>query len=86
MSKSTSTESKRYCEIRCKSLEDIRDTCRRHIWNTQLQLLGCIDAEDLTETDAFYLDMQERMWHDLLEDVTEMLKEQEVEKMLKDVE
>ena len=27
--------------------------------------------------------MQERMWHDLLEDVTEMLKEQEVEKMLK---
>ena len=30
--------------------------------------------------------MQERMWQDLLEDVTEMLKEQEVEKMLKDVE
>ena len=30
--------------------------------------------------------MQERMWHDLLEDVTEMLKEQEVEKLLKDVE
>ena len=76
----------RYCEIRCKSLEDIRDTCRRHIKNTQLQLLGCIDAEDLTETDAFYLDMQERMWHDLLEDVTAMLKEQEVEKMLKDTE
>ena len=67
----------RYCEIRCKSLEDIRDTCRRHIKNTQLQLLGCIDAEDLTETDAFYLDMQERMWHDLLEDVTAMLKEKD---------
>ena len=77
MSKSTSTESKRYCEIRCKSLEDIRDTCRRHIKNTQLQLLDCIDAEDLTDTDAFYLDMQERMWHDLLEDVTAMLKEKE---------
>lgn len=77
MSKSTSTESKRYCEIRCKSLEDIRDTCRRHIKNTQLQLLDCIDAEDLTDTDAFFLDMQERMWHDLLEDVTEMLKEQD---------
>ena len=77
MSKSTSTESKRYCEIRCKSLEDIRDTCRRHIKNTQIMLLGCIDAEDLTETDAFYLDMQERMWHDLLEDVTAMLKEQD---------
>ena len=30
--------------------------------------------------------MQERMWQDLLEAVTEMLKEQEVEKMLKDVE
>lgn len=57
MSKSTSTESKRYCEIRCKSLEDIRDICTRHIKNTQLMLLGCIDAEDLTETDAFYLNM-----------------------------
>ena len=77
MSKSTSTESKRYCEIRCKSLEDIRDTCRRHIKNTQIMLLGCIDAEDLTDTDAFYLDMQERMQHDLLEDVTAMLKEQD---------
>ena len=76
MSKSTSTESKRYCEIRCKSLEDIRDTCRRHIKNTQLMLLGCIDAEDLTETDAFYLDMQERMWRDLLEDVTAMLNKE----------
>ena len=66
----------RYCEIRCKSLEDIRDTCRRHIKNTQLQLLGCIDADDLTDTDAFYLDMQERMWHDLLEDVTAMLNKE----------
>ena len=36
----------RYCEIRCKSLEDIRD------------------------------DMQERMWHDLLEDVTAMLNKE----------
>ena len=88
MSKSTSTKPERYCEIRCKSLEDIRDTCRRHIKNTQIMLLGCIDAEDLTDTDAFYLDMQERerMWYDLLEDVTVMLKEQEVGKMLKDVE
>ena len=77
MSKSTSTESKRYCEIRCKSLEDIRDTCRRHIKNTRLMLLGCIDNEDITDTDAFYLDMQERMWRDLLEDVTAMLKEKE---------
>ena len=25
MSKSTSTESKRYCEIRCKSLEDTQE-------------------------------------------------------------
>ena len=66
----------RYCEIRCKSLEDIRDTCRLHIKNTQLQILGCIDAEDLTDTDAFYLDMQERMWRDLLEDVTAMLNKE----------
>ena len=59
----------------CKTLEDIRDTCRRHIKNTQLMLLGCIDAEDLTDTDAFYLDMQERMWNDLLQDVNKMLEE-----------
>ena len=65
----------RYCNIECKSLEDIRDTCRRHIKNTQLMLLGCIDAEDLTDTDAFYLDMQERMWNDLLQDVTKMLED-----------
>ena len=76
MDKSTSAESKRYCEIRCKSLEDIRDTCRRHIKNTQIMLLGCIDAEDLTGTDAFYLDMQERMWYDLLGDVTAMLNKE----------
>lgn len=66
----------RYCNIECKSLEDIRDTCRRHIKNTRLMLLGCIDAEDLTDTDAFYLDMQERMWNDLLQDVTKMLKDE----------
>lgn len=76
----------RYCNIECKSLEDIRDTCRRHIKNTKLMLLGCIDAEDLTDTDAFYLDMQERMWDDLLQDVNKMLEEREVEKMLKDAE
>ena len=77
MSKSTSAESKRYCEIRCKSLEDIRDTCTRHIKNTQYRRdIGCIDEEDLTDTGAFYLDMQERMWHDLLEDVTAMLNKE----------
>ena len=76
MSKSTVAKPERYCEIRCKSLEDIRDTCRRHIKNTHLMLLGCIDADDLTETDAFYLDMQERMWRDLLEDVTAMLNKE----------
>ena len=65
----------RYCNIECKSLEDIRDTCRRHIKNAQLMLLGCIDAEDLTDTDAYYLDMIERMWNDLLQDVTKMLEE-----------
>ena len=63
-----------YCNIECKTLEDIRDTCRRHIKNTQLMLLGCIDAEDLTDTDAFYLDMIERMWNDLLQDVNKMLE------------
>ena len=77
MNKSIVAKPERYCEIRCKSLEDIRDACTRHIKNAQLQILGSIDADDLTGTNAFYLDMQERMWHDLLEDVTEMLKEQD---------
>jgi hypothetical protein len=39
-------------------------------------LLCCIDAEDLTDTDAFYLDMQERMWNDLLQDVNKMLEDE----------
>lgn len=67
----------RYCNIECKSLEDIRDTCKRHIQNTQSAMLDFIDNDDLTDTDAYYLDMQERMWYDLLQDVTKMLKEQE---------
>lgn len=65
----------RYCNIKCKSLEDIQITCIRHIQNTQKMLLDCIDNEDLTDTDAFYLDMIERMWNDLLQDVIKMLEE-----------
>ena len=74
----------RYCNIECKSLEDIRETCKRHIRNAQVSLLDCIDAEDLTDKDSFYLDLIERMWHDLLLDVEKMIQEQKVESTLKD--
>jgi len=67
----------RYCEIRCKSLEDIRNTCKRHIKNTHNAMLDFIDNEDITDTDAYYLDMIERMWNDLLQDVNKMLKDAE---------
>lgn len=76
----------RYCNIECKSLEDIRETCKRHIRNAQVSLLDCIDAEDLTDNDSFYLDLIERMWHDLLLDVEKMIQEQKVESTLKDSE
>ena len=74
----------RYCNIECKSLEDIRETCKRHIRNAQVSLLDCIDAEDLTDNDSFYLDLIEHMWHDLLLDVEKMIQEQKVESTLKD--
>ena len=76
----------RYCNIECKSLEDIRETCKRHIRNAQVSLLDCIDAEDLTDNDSFYLDLIERMWYDLLLDVEKMIQEQKVESILKDSE
>ena len=68
----------RYCNIECKSLEDIRETCKRHIRNAQVSLLDCVDAEDLTDNDSFYLDLIERMWHDLLLDVETMLNKQSI--------
>ena len=76
----------RYCNIECKSLEDIRETCKRHIRNAQVSLLDCIDAEDLTDNDSFYLDLIEHMWYDLLFDVEKMIQEQKVESILKDIE
>lgn len=76
----------RYCNIECKSLEDIRETCKRHISNAKVSLLDCIDAEDLTDNDSFYLDLIEHMWHDLLLDVEKMIQEQKVESTLKDSE
>ena len=74
----------RYCNIECKSLEDIRETCKRHIRNARVSLLDCIDAEDLTDNDSFYLDLIEHMWYDLLLDVEKMIQEQKVESTLKD--
>ncbi len=76
----------RYCNIECKSLEDILKACERHILNAQVSLLDCIDAEDLTDKDSFYLDLIEHMWHDLLLDVEKMIQEQKVESTLKDSE
>ena len=86
----------RYCNIECKTaptplspcktLEDIKKTCERHILNASLSRLDMIENEDLTNLDSFYLTTQERMWNDLLQDVNKMLEEREVEKMLKDAE
>lgn len=67
----------RYCDIECKTLEDIEKTCRRHILNAALSRLDMIENEDLTSLDSFYLTAQERMWSDLLQDVTKMLEEQD---------
>lgn len=74
----------RYCNIECKSLEDIRETCKRHIHNAQVSLLDCIDAEDFTDNDFIYLNLIEHTWHDLLLDVEKMIQEQKVESILKD--
>lgn len=66
---------KRYCNIRCKSLEDIKATCERHIRNNSLTRIDFFDNEDMTRLDEFYLDIILGMWSDMLEDVTAMLEE-----------
>ena len=65
----------RYCNIECKTLEDIKTTCERHILNASLSRLDKMENEDLTSLDSFYLNTQERMWSDLLRDVNKMLEE-----------
>lgn len=68
----------RYCNIECKSLEDIKKTCERHILNTKLSRMDLIENYDLTTLDNFYLDEQAGMWNDLLQDVNKMLEEKNV--------
>ena len=65
----------RYCNIECKTLEDIKATCERHILNASLSRFDMMENEDLTSLDSFYLNTQERMWSDLLRDVNKMLEE-----------
>lgn len=66
----------RYCDIQCKSLEDINETCKRHIYNANRMLLDSMDAEDLSDTDLFYINMIKATWCDLLMDVENMLAKQ----------
>ena len=68
----------RYCNIECKSLEDIRETCKRHIYNAKLMLLDSVDSGDLTDTDVFYIGLIRNTWNDLLLDVEDMLSKQNI--------
>lgn len=66
----------RYCDIRATSLEEILETCNRHIKNFNMTSIDLLDNEDGTETDFFYIDTIRGMWQDMRDDVQQMLEVQ----------
>lgn len=66
---------KRYCDIRATSLEEVRQTCLRHIKNITATAIDLVDNDDYTELDVFYIHMFSETWKDLLEDVEKMIGE-----------
>ena len=64
----------RYCNIKVHSLNDILETCERHIHNASLMHFDLIDNGDMTPTDVHYIKMFRETWSDLRDDVQQMLK------------
>lgn len=63
----------RYCLIRATTLEQILETCDRHIKNIAMTKMDMVQEGDITKTDEFYCDMFRDTWKDLREDVQAML-------------
>jgi len=73
MTSSASQNTKRYCDIRATSLEEILATCERHIRNSRLMEIDLLREGDGTELDFWYINMFRATWMDLRDDVREML-------------
>lgn len=71
----------RYCIIKAKTLEQILDTCNRHISNIGKTGANFVNCEDGTETDWFYISMFRETWSDLRDDVEAMLKAENAKKV-----
>jgi hypothetical protein len=65
---------KRYCSIQATSLEEILETCDRHIRNITCYQHDLIDNQDGTSNDRFYINMFHDTWADLRDDVAKMLQ------------
>jgi hypothetical protein len=71
MSSESSTE--RYCDIRATTLQEVLETCERHVRNITRTEMDLITEGDGTESDFWYIDMFRRTWLDLHADVKAML-------------
>lgn len=68
----------RGCKIKATSLNEILDTCDRHIQNINMTLIDMCNEGDVTETDRFYCKMFADSWSDLRDDVEAMLKKRSI--------
>lgn len=69
------TERERYCDVKATTLEEILETCERHIHNTSLIMYDLLDNEDGSDIDQFYLNMISGTWSDLRDDVKQMIND-----------
>lgn len=66
---------KRYCDIKATNLDEILQTCERHIKNITATRLDLIEEKDITQTDEFYINMFLDTWTDLRDDVKEIINQ-----------
>lgn len=75
----STTERKRYCDIRAECLQDLVSMADRHIRNIGMTLADAIDCEDATSADKFYTEMIRGQWQDLKDDVLAMIARSEAD-------
>lgn len=63
----------RYCLIRATTLQQILDTCKRHLGNIALTEGDLLSEDEYSKTDQFYCGMFRRTWQDLHDDVSKMI-------------
>ena len=72
----TEDRRERYCDLKATTIEELLAAINRNILNTQKILLDAIDADDLTDTDAFYCNMIEGILLDLREDLMNIMNKE----------